>query len=150
MDDQELENTKPEDQECWGSGFYETGATRPPKNYGGLLALLLTAGIILAGVINSVGMLRADRAEPNAHTDPDAPDIFSFVGDTTPAETQPAETTATGASQRVLLELHDTPEAVENIPQEGGCPSRRFMRRTSIPWSPSPVPCPAAPPAAPG
>lgn len=41
----------------WERDFYETGSTRPPKSYGGIVAVLLIAVILLGGICSALGVL---------------------------------------------------------------------------------------------
>lgn len=43
--------------ESWDPDHYETGSTRPPKSYGGLVAVLLVAVILLGGVCSTLGII---------------------------------------------------------------------------------------------
>ena len=38
--------------EPWDPGIYGTGRTRPPKNHGGLIAVLLVIVIFLGGLVS--------------------------------------------------------------------------------------------------
>ncbi len=57
--------------ESWDPDFYETGSTRPPKSYGGVVAVLLVAVIVLGGLCSALGIINmkllqqlADLQEP--------------------------------------------------------------------------------------
>ena len=112
--------------EPWEQSFYQTGSTCPPKSRSGIVAFLLAAVIFLGGIVSALGLLniRLFRQINDDSQDEDASVGFSL--DATTGET--AESTQTEASgdslpmnsDDVNLQLSTTPEAVENIPQEGG------------------------------
>ena len=122
MDDQEQNNTKPSSQNYWDSGFYETGSTRPPKNYGGTVAVLLVAGILLAGIFNSTRGLWAEPSQPADDPDPVvSTDGLSLISETNPTVTDPAtEPAVTVPGGTGSLEIQESPASAENIPQAGG------------------------------
>ena len=41
----------------WDRDIYETGSTRPPKNHGGIIAVLLIMVIVLGGLTTGLGLL---------------------------------------------------------------------------------------------
>lgn len=41
----------------WDRDFYETGSTRPPKNHGGIIAVLLIMVIVLGGMTTFLGLM---------------------------------------------------------------------------------------------
>ena len=43
--------------EPWDQGTYQTGSTQPPKNRGGLMAVLLILVIFLAGLTSVLGIM---------------------------------------------------------------------------------------------
>ena len=51
------ENKQNNPMDPWDRDSYETGSTRPPKNRGGLIALLLGAVIFLGGIASALGLL---------------------------------------------------------------------------------------------
>ncbi|MBE6976515.1 MAG: PDZ domain-containing protein [Ruminococcaceae bacterium] len=50
-------NDKKHKSDLWEQDSYETGSTRPPKNRGGLIAILLVLVIMLCGVSSALGVL---------------------------------------------------------------------------------------------
>lgn len=120
MDDLEPDFTKLNYSDPWDSGFYETGSTKPPKNNGGFLALMLIAGILLGSVVNSTGVLRADPAVTENQDPEDGPQFSNISSESTTESTHSSDPDLTIApAGNGSLELHDTPEAVDNVPQEG-------------------------------
>ena len=109
--------------EPWDRDSYETGSTRPPKSRGGLIAVLLITVIVLLGVTTVMGILNirlfAQTQNPTVPTDGDGM-IFrpNEESQATTAATAPAVQVPTGNGTR--LELSESPESVDNIPQEGG------------------------------
>ena len=105
----------------WERDSYETGSTRPPKNRGGLIAVLLILVIFLSGIVSALSILNIRlHAEINSATAPTGPVIFlpaQTDASIPPSVSVPPQTAPqTGGT----LELNQTPEGVENIPQSGG------------------------------
>ena len=108
----------------WTHGVYETGRTRPPKNHGGIIAVLLVIVIFLGGLVSALGVLNirlfAELNTPSEDSDP-----VSFVSETE-EETTAAQPTMEpiAATEQLPVEtpfvLNPSPDSVENIPQEGG------------------------------
>ena len=46
--------------EAWNQNTYRTGATRPPKNNGGLIAFLLGLVIFLSGISTALGLMNIE------------------------------------------------------------------------------------------
>ncbi len=105
--------------EPWEQDFYQTGSTRPPKSYGGLIAFLVAAVIFLGGIASAMGMLNIHLFREAEQEEPlqDASVKFSPEESVPPASlaTEPPLTEVESA-----LLLQPTPQSVENIPQEGG------------------------------
>ena len=49
--------------EPWEDGVYGIGNTQPPKNHGGLIALLLIVVIFLSGIVTTLEIGRASCRE---------------------------------------------------------------------------------------
>ena len=108
----------------WDRDSYETGSTQPPKNRGGIIALLLILVIFLSGIASALGILNIKLTEKLKGTDdPTGPVIFlptetgSPDASISPTDSVPFQTAPQGAGK---LELNPAPEGVENVPQEGG------------------------------
>ena len=108
------ENTAP------AANYYRTGSTNPPKARRGLLTFLLVVVILLVGLVSVLGLLNL-RLFQQIKTNTNAAS-FQFIDNSsneTPAvSTDNADDTDTDDS--VSLQLQETPQAVENVPQEGG------------------------------
>ena len=115
-------NDHKQTMEPWDQDSYETGSTRPPKNHGGIIALLLITVIILLGVSTVMGVLNIRLfAQTQGPTVPSVGDGMAFYPEaeaTTGAATQPAVIPPENSGTR--LELNKAPESVANVPQEGG------------------------------
>ncbi len=109
-------NYNPNTNEPWENHSYTTGSTKPPKNRGGIIAIVLCAAIVLCGVI-SVFSLLTGRAQKSADTS--SPVHFSEASEASTVATVPSQT-ATTPSGQAQLELQPVPGNVDNIPQEGG------------------------------
>ena len=117
----------------WDDSVYGTGRTEPPKNRGGLLALLLILIIFLCGIITVLGILNVRLFKQlNAQEEDDL--SISF----TTGATQPVEISAQVAEETVpvwtdgespTIDLQQCPESVDNLPAEGGLSLQEIYSR---------------------
>lgn len=114
--------------EPWDDGSWQTGSTRPPKDRGGTMALLLILIIFLCGIITVLGILNV-RLFTQLQSREDRSTSISFTPETTESpkmpQTEPmsiAETTPdfTACSEDAAICLQESPQSAENIPQENG------------------------------
>ena len=101
---------------------YGTGRTDPPKSHTGILAVLLILVIFLTGIVTVLGVLniRLFRELASHQVEPELPISFTQTEAETD-ETQPEATLSGALSESDFrLDLQRSPQAVENIPQEGG------------------------------
>ncbi|MBP3673372.1 MAG: trypsin-like peptidase domain-containing protein [Oscillospiraceae bacterium] len=113
----------------WEHGVYETGRTRPPKNHGGIIAVLLVIVIFLGGLVSALSVLNI-KLFAELNTPDDDSDPVSFVSETEEEETLPAATESLMATiaateksstqEEMPFVLNPSPSSVENVPQEGG------------------------------
>ena len=113
----------------WEHGVYETGRTRPPKNHGGIIAVLLVIVIFLGGLVSALSVLNI-KLFAELNTPDDDSDPVSFVSETEEEETLPAATESLMATiaateksstqEEIPFVLNPSPSSVENVPQEGG------------------------------
>ena len=113
--------------------FYQTGSTRPAKNRGGLIAVLLASVIFLGGIFSILSLLKI-RLFDNLNPTPDMQDsLVQFSPEATEQTTQSQENTGAVSQEKLpQLELNSTPQGVENIPQEGGL-SLQEIYKNAIP-----------------
>ena len=118
--------------EPWDDSIYGTGRTHPPKSHGGLIGLLLVIVIFLSGIVSLLGFMnvkmfqqlksqsgeRQDSLNVMAETEERVIEDVPAAADTQPPQTRPAE-----------LELSPTPDAVPNVPQEGGLSLQQIYDR---------------------
>ena len=108
----------------WDRDSYETGSTRPPKNRGGIVAVLLIAVIFLGGITSALGLLNI-RMFRQLQSDGNSGNSMSFFENTQSDASIPPETLSSDAPELptdrdVTVTLSPTPDGVANIPQEGG------------------------------
>ena len=121
MDQHKQTNTEP-----WDDGVYGIGNTQPPKNHGGLIALLLIVVIFLSGIVTTLGIMNVQlfkELEQLSETVDSVPMSFSedqTVETVPPATELDQDLVAIHAGDGASIQLSPTPEGVENIPQEGG------------------------------
>ena len=114
----------------WDDQYYGTGPTQPPKNRGGLIALMLILLIFLSGIITVLGILNI-RMFQELKVQQQKADELS-IAFTTEA-TQPTEnvSVASAVEETVLsqvqsetafssMSIHPSPQGLDNIPMEGG------------------------------
>ncbi len=112
-------------------GFYETGNTTPPKEYLGLLIVIMVACIFFGGLGGAAAMLRLHpAAKAQEPTQDDGILRLTSSEPTEPAveQTAPAPTEAAGD---VELHISQTPASVENLPQEGGLSLQEIYTKVS-------------------
>ena len=113
----------------WDDQYYGTGPTQPPKDRGGIMALLLMLLIFLTGIITVLGILNI-RLFQELKVQQRKTDELS-IAFTTEA-THPAESIAVAApaSEEILIthqgstfasmSIQPSPQGLENMPTEGG------------------------------
>ncbi len=106
----------------WDDSVYGTGKTQPPKDKGGMMALLLILIIFLCGIITVMGLLNIKLfRELKTQEETDLSISFS-AGVTEPLSTEPAviEGPAVLSENPVgSIDLQESPQGVANVPQAG-------------------------------
>ena len=126
MDERKYKNTNPWDEEIYG-----TGNTRPPKNHGGIIALLVIIVIFLSGIISVLGLMNVKlfkELNQMNKQEQEMPVSFYSVDDSNalteiasvPMEPLSTEPTLAENSSDTVVKLNPSPESMANIPQEGG------------------------------
>jgi len=108
--------------EPWEQSYYQTGSTRPPKNRQGFLAVALVVVIFLGGILSVLGFLNIHLFRQDSNN-PDEDASFRFSSEESVTVTEPsaaADTTPPTTGKEIHLELNQSPQSVENIPQTGG------------------------------
>jgi len=115
--------------EPWDPSIYGTGRTQPPKNHGGLIAVLLVVVIFLGGLVSVLGILNVKLFKELSSQPKQKPASLTVVEggydhllETAPASV-PAESADTPPAQ---LELNPSPDSVPNTPQDGGLPLQQI------------------------
>ncbi|MBR4864718.1 MAG: trypsin-like peptidase domain-containing protein [Oscillospiraceae bacterium] len=101
----------------WDPSIYQTGDTQPPKRKGSCLMLLAVAVVLFGGIATVLSFLGVSLFGMRPDSEESAP--VSFVAEESQAPTE-ATTAPTAAGGEHALELNQSPQAVENVPQEGG------------------------------
>jgi len=109
----------------WDDQYYGTGPTEPPKERGGLLALMLILVIFLFGIIAILGILNIQLFQELKIKRQETELSISFATEATlPPETEPVhlpeEAYLQDALEHSALQIHQTPQSRDNIPVEGG------------------------------
>ena len=118
-----MDHRKQNQIDSWDDQVFGTGNTMPPKNYSGIVALLLILVIFLCGVVSLLSFMNiklfrqlAENSQPEV---PDAPVSFSDLDiQPFPEITDPTEVFSIHSD--VSISLNQSPQSVENIPREGG------------------------------
>ena len=106
----------------WDDSVWQTGSTEPPKNRGGIFALMLILIIFLCGIITVLGVLNIKLfRELNVQKKNELSISFSVTA------TEPTEAAAVSenvpvaamAEEPVSLDLQESRKSLDNIPMEG-------------------------------
>ena len=113
--------------EPWDPSIYGTGRTRPPKNHGGIIAVLLVIVIFLGGLVSVLGVLNVKLFTQLKEQSKEADAALSVVAqfDESRIETAPVSLPTDPVdihteSAPAQIDLSPAPGPVPNIPQEGG------------------------------
>ncbi len=101
----------------WDPSFYQTGNTEPPKRKGSCLLFFVIAIVVLGGIVTVLGFLGITLFQ--AVPEGEDKTSVSFVAEESVEPTDDAVVPTAHAGEH-SLELNHTPQAVENVPQEGG------------------------------
>ena len=120
----------------WEPGKYETGRTKPPKNYGGLIAVLLVIVIFLCGLVSALGVVNIRLfTQLNALSQPHE-DPLSFINDNSdedeilPSEASAPTELSAQFSENDALVLNPSPNSIPNVLQEGGMSLQDIYEKT--------------------
>ena len=106
----------------WDDSVWQTGSTEPPKNRGGLFALMLILIIFLCGIITVLGVLNIKLfRELNVQKKNELSISFSVTA-TEPTEAAAVSENAPAAAmaeEPVSLDLQESRKSLDNIPMEG-------------------------------
>ena len=129
MDEQKKYNPKYSREDSpWDDASWQTGSTRPPKDRGGTMALLLILIIFLCGIITVLGIMNVKlftqlQTREEVHTsisftpeETTAVTIQETVSVAVPESTQPLAV----CNDELSICLEESPLSVENIPQSTG------------------------------
>ena len=123
MDNRNPNFSPSERPDPWEQDYYQTGSTRPPKNNRGLIAVLLVVIIFLGGIVSALSLLNI-RLFRQVSEQPDKEDNsvkFSQIDEPSPiASAEPDTTQPAPTTSDTVLNIHSSPESIENIPQAGG------------------------------
>ena len=106
----------------WEQDSYETGSTKPPKNRGGLLCILLVAVVLLGGITSALGIMNIRLfRQINENGEQSASVSFNegTLGNVDPSQVPPTDV-PTAPSSDVVVDIRPAPDGVENVPQTGG------------------------------
>ena len=114
------------DEDPWEESSWQTGSTNPPKNRGGLVAVLLVLVIFLSGIVTVLGVLNVKLFRQLRQQEKQDELAISYTIDE-PKETAPLETVPSVTDREPVRENNDlvlvpAPSSVDNAPQEGGLP----------------------------
>ena len=124
MDEQKKYNPKyGREEEFWDQDSWQTGSTKPPKDKGGLLAVMLILVIFLCGIVTVLGILNV-KLFTQLKVQEEAQNSISFTPEETQAavipETIATEPVAACAEEDVSICLQESPESPENVRQQEG------------------------------
>jgi len=111
---------------------YGTGRTQPPKNRGGLVALLLILVIFLTGIVTVLGILNIQLFRQLRAQDPGQEASISFSQLAEETQSSLAQVPEEAMEDKFSMDLTLTPQAPANVPQEGAL-SLQDIYRKNIP-----------------
>ena len=112
----------------WDDQYYGTGPTQPPKNYGGLIALMLCIVIFLTGIITVLGVLNIKMFRELKVQQRKTDELsIAFTTEATHPEDIPVPAAmaeeAVQAQQELAfssMSIQPSPRGLENVPTAGG------------------------------
>ena len=110
----------------WDDQYYGTGPTQPPKNKGGLVALMLILIIFLCGIITVLGVLNIrlfKQLQVNRQKEEQISIAFTTESTMPVEETAPiaaVSETEPHSAAFSSMDIQHTPQSMDNIPVEGG------------------------------
>ena len=114
------------EQYDWDDQYYGTGPTQPPKNRGGLIALMLILIIFLCGIVTVLGVLNIRLFQQLKVKQEEEELSISFTTESTLPEEMNAmaaaiaETTAHSDAPFLSMTLQQSPQGLDTMPLEGG------------------------------
>lgn len=119
MDERSNNQTEP-----WDRDSYETGSTKPPKNRGGIIAVLLIAVIFLGAISSALGVLNIKLFRKLESGGGNSSPMSFYEGTATTG----TETDSSGSltqpsapvNSNISVQIKDSPSGIENVPQNGG------------------------------
>ena len=123
-----MDERKHNHMDPWDDSVYGTGPTEPPKSRGGLVALLLILIIFLCGIVTVLGILNVKLfTQLSTREENDTSIAFVNKDATEPTHMTlaseiptPSETSMPICESNVSINLNESPQSVDTIPQEGG------------------------------
>ena len=111
----------------WDRDTYQTGSTTPPKNHGGLIAMLLALTICFSGMVSILALMKV----PLFETPEDPTGDTSPLSIQTPKETDPPAIVRDPGTMHIditnpsqigsnSITINRSEQGVDNIPQAGG------------------------------
>lgn len=121
-----MDHRKNNSIDAWDDGVYGTGNTSPPKSYSGIIALLLVLVIFLSGIVSLLSFMNIklfqQLSEQAKQLEEKSPMSFSDMEIHRQTEpTMPRDEVSHQFGQEdVHLNLNQSPQSVDNIPEQGG------------------------------
>ena len=117
----------------WDDSVYGTGPTQPPKDRGGIIALLLVLVILLCGIVTALGILNVKLFQKlNNPILPNEDLTISFsVQQTEPVSiaSEPTEVPVVVSEESPTMSLQQVPSSVATVRQEGGLSLQEIYRK---------------------
>lgn len=110
------------EEDNWDESVWQTGSTQPPKNRGGLIALMLIMIIFLCGIITVLGVLNIKlfrELKVQKKNDLSISFTVSETESTVPATVSEEAPAMVSSESAVSLDLQDSKISLDNVPVEG-------------------------------
>ena len=133
MNDAQNQNRDHSEYESWEQQTYRTGSTRPPKNHGGLIAVLLVLVILLGGIVTILGFvnIRLFRQISNANAE-----TLSIVSSDSAEQSNGLQNSGSSADDtgnsgnNNYIEIDKSPISQDNVTQNGGLSLQQIYEKT--------------------
>ena len=126
------------EEEPWDTDSWQTGSTEPPKDKGGIMALMLILIIFLCGIITVLGILNV-KLFNQLQVKEEASTSIRFTPEETAPETEPllqsqeteptAQTTLPCDEEDISLCIQESPTSPANVPEEQGIPLQEIYQK---------------------
>ena len=118
-----------EHREPWDPDTYRIGSTNPPKSHRGLIAVLLVIVIFLAGIVSFLGILNVRLFSALRSQNESTVPLSLQQGNAPCDPCDPSIPNPTMSKDAVDIEIVQTPDSTDHIPENGGISLQEIYAR---------------------